>query len=85
MTDQLDSLDWLNGQGRALDIVYLEFSKAFNTNFLNILISKLIEYGLGKWTKRWTEKWPNCQTQRDVTGSMKSAGGKSLVVYPRGL
>ena len=72
-------------KGRALDIVYLGFSKAFNTDSHNILISKLIKYGLGKWTKRWTENWPNCQAQRVVISSMKSAGDESLVVYPRGL
>lgn len=72
-------------KGRALDAVYLEFSKAFNTDSHNILISKLIKYGLGKWTTKWTENWPNCQAQRTVMSSMKSAADESLVVYPRGL
>lgn len=45
-------------QGRALDLGYLELSKAFSTDSCNTPFSKLIMCGLGKWTKRWTENWP---------------------------
>jgi len=50
----------LVGEGRAVDTVYLEFSKAFATTLYVILIDKLMKYGLGKWTVRWTELSLNC-------------------------
>lgn len=45
---------------RAVDIFYLDFSKAFNTVSHHILVDKLINCGLDKWTLRWTENWSNC-------------------------
>ena len=38
--------------GRAVDVIYLDVSKAFNTVSHNIRIDKLIKYGLHKWTVR---------------------------------
>jgi len=38
-----------------VDVVYLDFSKAFDIVFHNILIGKLRKYGLGEWTVRWVE------------------------------
>lgn len=41
-------------EGRALDVIYLDFSRAFNTLFqYNILVSKLGYYSLDGWTPRW--------------------------------
>ncbi|GAB0205620.1 mitochondrial enolase superfamily member 1 [Grus japonensis] len=45
---------WVD-EGRAVDVVYLNFSKAFDTVSHNILISKLRKCGLDEWTARWTE------------------------------
>lgn len=57
--DQPDSLLWLDGclsgEGRAVDVVCLDFTIASNTVPHNILIDKLIMYGLGKWTVRRAE------------------------------
>lgn len=44
-------------EGRAMVIVYLHVSKAFNTVSHKILADELTKYGLDKWTVRWTE---NC-------------------------
>jgi len=43
---------WL-GEGRAVDVVYLDFSKAFNTISHNILLGKLRKCGLNEWLVRW--------------------------------
>lgn len=37
--------------------VYFDFSKALNTVSHSILKDKLMKYGLGMWTVRWTENW----------------------------
>ncbi|KAK4818020.1 hypothetical protein QYF61_004133 [Mycteria americana] len=48
--------------GRLVDVVYLNFSKASGIVSHNIIIDKLINYGLDKWTARWIENWLNCRT-----------------------
>lgn len=42
-------------QGKALYVVYLDFSKAFNTISRNILIDNLKKYDLDKWIVKLTE------------------------------
>ena len=42
-------------EGRAVDIVYLDFSKVFDTVSHQILIEKKMKYRLDKQTVRWTE------------------------------
>ncbi|PKU41677.1 rna-directed dna polymerase from mobile element jockey-like [Limosa lapponica baueri] len=50
--------------GRAADVVYLDFSKVFDTVSHNIFIGKLRKCGLDEWTVRWIEKWFNDRAQR---------------------
>jgi len=54
-------------EGRAVAVVYLDFSKAFDTVSHNILIGKLRRCGLDKQTVRWIENWLNGRAQRVVT------------------
>ena len=49
-----------------MDVVYLDFSKAFDTVSHNILLGKVRKYGLDEWSVRWTENWLNGRTQRVV-------------------
>ncbi|GAB0177176.1 mitochondrial enolase superfamily member 1 [Grus japonensis] len=47
-----DDMTSLVDEGRSVDVVYLDFSKAFDTISHNILIDQLIKYGLDTWTVR---------------------------------
>lgn len=40
---------------KAVDVVYLDFSKAFDTVSYSLFISKLLGYGPDKWMIRWME------------------------------
>ncbi|CAM4547794.1 unnamed protein product [Caretta caretta] len=60
-------------EGKAVDVLYLDFSKAFDTASHSILVSKLRKYGLDECTIRWVESWRDCRAQRVViNGSMSS-------------
>jgi len=58
-----DMTGWVD-EGRAVDIVYLNFSKAINTVSHNILLGKLRKCGLDEWSVRWIENWLNGRAQR---------------------
>ena len=57
------------GEGRAVDVVYLDLSKAFDTVSHKILTRKLGKRGLEERTVRWTENWLNGRAQRVVISS----------------
>ncbi|CAM5079688.1 unnamed protein product [Natator depressus] len=53
-------------------MLFLDFSKAFDTVSHSILASKL-KYGLDEWTIRWIESCLDCRAQRvAINGSMSS-------------
>jgi len=56
-------------EGRAVDVVYLDFSKAFDTVSHNILLGKLRKCGLDEWLVRWIENWLNGRAQRVIVSS----------------
>jgi len=58
---------------RVVDVVYLDFSKAFDTVSHNIPISKLGKCGLDEWSVRWIENWLNGRTQRVVVSGAESS------------
>ncbi|CAM4703397.1 unnamed protein product, partial [Lepidochelys kempii] len=60
-------------EGKAVDVLFLDFSKAFDTVSHSILVSKLKKYGLDGCTTRWVESWLDCRAQWIViNGSMSS-------------
>ncbi|CAM4391405.1 unnamed protein product, partial [Lepidochelys olivacea] len=60
-------------EGKAVDVLFLDFSKAFDTVSHSILVSKLKKYGLDECTIKWVESWLDCWAQRVViNGSMSS-------------
>ncbi|GAB0209347.1 mitochondrial enolase superfamily member 1 [Grus japonensis] len=63
---------WVD-EGRAVDVVYLDFSKAFDTVSHNILTGKLRKCGLDEWTVRWVENWMNARAQRVVISGTESS------------
>ncbi|PKU44218.1 rna-directed dna polymerase from mobile element jockey-like [Limosa lapponica baueri] len=67
-----DVTGWVD-EGRAVDVVYLNFSKAFDTVFCNILIGKLRKCGLDERTVRWIENWLKDRAQRVVISNAESS------------
>ncbi|CAM5138787.1 unnamed protein product [Natator depressus] len=60
-------------EGKAVDVLFLDFSKAFDMVSLSMLANKLKKYGLDEWTIRWIESWLDRQAQGVViNGSMSS-------------
>ena len=52
-----DLVTCLADEGKAVDVVYLHFSKAFDTVSHNILLQKLAVRGLGRYTLGWVRNW----------------------------
>ena len=62
----------LVNEGRAVDVVYLDFSKAFDTVSHKILIEELLMYGMDEQRVKWTENWatPRPRGWSSVTQSL---------------
>ncbi|CAM4562333.1 unnamed protein product [Lepidochelys olivacea] len=71
-------------EGKAVDVLFLDFSRAFDTVSHSIFASKLKKYGLDEWTIRWIESCLDRLAQWVViSGSMSSWQPVSSVV-PQG-
>ncbi|KAK4828554.1 hypothetical protein QYF61_027523 [Mycteria americana] len=64
-----DKVTRLVDEGKAVDVVYLDFSKAFDTVSHSILLEKLAAHGLDGCTLHWVKNWLDGRAQR-VVGSV---------------
>jgi len=59
-------------KGKAVDLAYPNFSKAFNTVSHSILLKKLGARGLDRYTLCWVKNWLDGQDQRVVVNGVTS-------------
>ena len=68
-----DLVTRLVDEGKAVDVVYLDFSKAFDTVSHSILLQKLAACGLDRYTLGWVRNWLEGRAQRVVVNGVKSS------------
>eukprot|EP00076_Gallus_gallus_P037896 XP_025003434.1 ribonuclease P protein subunit p40 isoform X2 [Gallus gallus] len=68
-----DKVTHLVDDGKAVDVVYLDFSKAFDTVPHNILVEKLAAHGLDGRILCWVKHWLDGRAQRVVVNGVESS------------
>jgi len=69
----IDQVTRLVDEGKAVDVVYLDLSKAFDAVSHSILPEKPAAHDLDGCTLCYVKNWPNGQVQRVVVNGVKSS------------
>ena len=56
----------LGDEGKVVDVVFWDFSKAFDTVPHGVLLNKLSNSEMSRYTVRWMKNWLNSRAQRAV-------------------
>ncbi|KAK4822566.1 hypothetical protein QYF61_016135 [Mycteria americana] len=70
-----DKVTCLLDEGKAVDVFFLDFSKAFDTVSHSIPLDTLSNCGMSQCTVRWVKNWLNGRAQRVVVNGATSGCG----------
>ena len=74
LTNLISFYNWVTrlvDEGKAVDVVYLDFSKAFDVVSHSILLGKMAAHGLNRFL--WVRNWLEGHAQRVVVNGVKSS------------